>query len=436
MHPKVAEANHYLSLVSPVRLDRGDQVMGTVFRKQILSYGKWINPNYWWEDELWMTLDEEIADQMIANFNAKTFGKHISVPLNHTGDVNANAGEVIKLEKGEGGLYAYLDIRNPKVVEDIENGLIFDVSMGFDFDYVDQKNGDSHGATLIHVALVTDPYLNDMADFEKTDKVSLSKGFKEFANSFGFPKEANSIILMSKSNVEELKRMKLSKITNDKDYPVEVTYKDAEGEEVTATIEAGAEIEVPETVKNEVTKQVTDSVKPDEEVTPEPDAPEETPEEKTAREAQEAADADKTAEGEETVTESEKEELARLRAENIELTVNEEYKVLLAKGKIVPAQKDLFLAAARQGEVTLTAPVKGLKLEKGKKTSVVSLLSAILEAGPTGIKYGEQGSTTEGEVKAELSKEQEKELTRMGFDPKVVNKHLAAGTISLNDQED
>ena len=46
-----------------------------------------------------MELDEAFADSLTANFNAKVYGKRISVPLNHTGDVVANAGEVMKLEK-------------------------------------------------------------------------------------------------------------------------------------------------------------------------------------------------------------------------------------------------------------------------------------------------------------------------------------------------
>ena len=52
-----------------------DQVVGTVFRKQIMSFGRWVNPNWWWDEELWMELTPEIADEMIANFNNKTYGK-------------------------------------------------------------------------------------------------------------------------------------------------------------------------------------------------------------------------------------------------------------------------------------------------------------------------------------------------------------------------
>ena len=74
------------SLISKVELGKSDQVMGTIFKKQIVSYGVWLNPDWWWDGELTMELDEAFADSLTANFNAKVYGKRISVPLNHTGD--------------------------------------------------------------------------------------------------------------------------------------------------------------------------------------------------------------------------------------------------------------------------------------------------------------------------------------------------------------
>lgn len=435
MHPKVAQANH-LSLVSPVQLDKTDQVNGTIFRKQIMSYGRWVNPNWWWEDEIWMELTEEIADQFITNFNNKTFGKHISVPRNHTGDVNANAGEVIKLEKGTGGLWAYLDIRDPKTVEDIENGLIFDVSMGFDFDYVDQKEGLHHGATLIHVALVTDPYLNNMDDFQRSDTESLSRRFDQWAASFGFGKEPKSLIMMSKANVEELKRMKFAKVTNDKEHEVKVTYTGADGKEVTETVAAGAEIEVPTEAEEAVKTQIAEAAAPED--GDDNGDGDETPEEKEAREKKEAdekAAADAAAAGqggEGEQKEGEESELSKALRENAQLKAEQQYNALLAKGKITPAQKELFMGLAHAGTVKLQADVKSMNLTKGQSTSVISMLSAILEAGPKMIKFGEKGNG-KGEGKVELTKEQEDKIKRSGFNLDTFKKQLAKGTITLED---
>jgi len=420
------------SAISQVQLGKTDQVVGTIFRKQIMSYGQWVNPNWWFDEEFWMELSEDIADQMIENFNKKTHGKRVSVPLNHTGDVTANAGEVMKLEKGPGGMWAYLDIRDERALDKINKGLVFDVSMGFDWDYVSQKDGKHYGPTLIHVALVTDPYLNDMDDFQKTDNLELSKRFDEFAENTGFGKLQPSIIMMSKDKVEELRRMKFSKITNDKEYPVEVTYTDAEGNEQKKTLEAGAELEVPTEQGQAVTDQVNSAEKP-------ADENQETDEDKQAREAKEAADREaeekreQEAEEERKKNESKDEQLSRVMAENAALKAEKDYQTLLAKGKITPAQKDLFMALAKQGAVTLSTDVKSLNLSKGQSTSVTSLLSAILGAGPDYVKFGEKGAG--GEKKVELSKEDEAKIVKMGFNPGTFKKQLKAGTITMEDIE-
>lgn len=381
-----------------------------------------------------MELTEQHADEAIANFNAKTYGKRISVPRNHTGDVNANAGWVVKFEKGVGGLWAYLDIIDERTLEDLEKGLIGDVSMGFDWNYQDQKSGMKHGFCIGHIALVTDPYLNDMDDFQKTDKAELSRRYDALAENLGVSNKSG-LILMSKNNVEELKRMKFAKVTNDKDFAVEVSYKDAEGNEVKQTAQPGAELEVPaeaeEAVKSQVagaTAAVTDPPEVEPSSTPAAD-PKETPD-----------DADPTPTGDdpvETTTEDEKKELARLRGERAEWEAEKEYQSLLSKGKIVPAQKELFLGlskAAAQAKVTLSATVPGITLAKGQALTVPTMLSAILNAGPKTIKLGEQGG--EGEATVELTKDQEEKIKKYGFSVEKFKKQLAAGTITMNEIEE
>ncbi len=437
MHPKVAEVNH-LSLVSPIQLDRTDQVMGTVFRKQIMSYGRWVNPNWWWDEELWMELDESIADEMIDNFNKKTFGKRISVPLNHTGDVTANAGEVIKLEKGTGGLWAYIDIRRPDTVADIDNGLVFDVSMGFDLDYVDQKDGLHHGAVLIHVALVTDPYLNDMEDFQHATDTELSKRYDEWAGNIGFGKTQPSLIMMSKYNVEEMKRMKFAKVTNDKEHAVEVTYTDADGSEVKKTVSAGATIDVPTEAEEAVKTQVSESVAPVDPAEPTDPAPADP-----VVDPAEPVDPAPADPAPAPADEDEKQELARVRRENAELKTNQEYARLLSAGKISPAQEAMFKEFALSGsgaKITFAKDYKGsdgkVMFAKGSTTSVLTMLSAILEAGPKVLSFKEQGGQGgKGGATAELTKEQEAKIKKYGFSVEKFKKQLAAGTITMEDIE-
>lgn len=429
------------SVISPVQLGKTDQVMGTIFRKQIMSYGQWVNPNWWWDDEIFMELTEELADQMMDNYKKQTYGKRISVPLNHTGDVTANAGEVIKLEKGVGGLWAYLDIRRPQTVEDIENGLVFDVSMGFDWDYVSQKDGKHYGATLIHVALVTDPYLNDMDDFARAGEEELSKRFDAYASNVGFGKEQKSVIMMSKGKVEEMRnRMKFSKIKNDKEYPVTVTYKEGD-EEKTVTIEPGTEVEVPQDVETEVTKQVTDAVAPlsTDSEEDEKNKVENIPETKVTDDGQkQPVNEDPAKNTPETPAEGS--ELAKARAEIAEYKAKEAYNTLLSAGKIVPAQKEIFMSLATGASVSLTKDVKGMQLSKEEKenTSIVTLLSAILNAGTTQVVLNnEKGSTTTGEeeVKVELTAEQEAKVKKYGFNVETFKKQLAKGTVTLEELE-
>lgn len=433
------------SVISAVQLGKTDEVLGTVFRKQIMSYGQWVNPNFWWDEELWIEFTESVADEMIANFNNKTYGKRISVPLNHTGDVKSNAGWVIKLEKGDGGLWAYLDIRNAEALDMLEKGLIGDVSMGLDWDYVDQKEGKHHGVTLFHVALVTDPYLNDMDDFAKADISELSRRFEEYAGTIGFAtdNQSRSVIMMSKTKVEELKRMKFAKVPNSKDHDVEVTYTDEHGEEVTKTVKAGEEIEVPKEAEEAVSKQIADAAAPaaddddDDKNDPEPEAgndddkdePEGDPKPKDGEEDDpKPADPPKN--------EDKDAELARLRSEKADWLAKDKYNKLLAAGKITPAQKDQFLALAKataNTQVTLSKDAKKtFSITKGDTPSVLTLLSAILEAGPKLMELGEKGA--DGKVKVTLSAEQEAKLRKRGVNVETFKKRLESGEETLEEE--
>lgn len=446
MNPRQQDTN-MRSLISPVQLAKADRVAGTVFYKQLFSYGTWANPMWWWDGEPTMELTKDMAQKMKTNFDANVVGTQIPVPLNHTDDVTANTGTVMKLEVKDDGLYGYLDIKRPEVVQDINDGLIYDVSMGFDWDYVSQKDSTHYGPTLFHVALVNTPYINNMSGFTEAQ---LSKRNEEYAAPLQVAGKP-SVVMMSLSKVEELKRMTLAKITNDKDHKATVTYTDADGKEVTAEVEPGAEIEVPQTEADKVTQQIESSTAPTD------DHEGETDDEKAAREQAEAdaqteADrvaAEEAAKNEPAEGETPEQELARVRAENAELKANEAYSGLLSKHKILPAQKDLFLSFAKLGEVKLSADLKGVtlskgkfaidakgKLSKGQSVGILTMLSAMLEAGPDLIKFGEKGGQGEGGNKVELTKEQEAKIVRMGFNLETFKKQLKAGTITLSEIEE
>lgn len=406
-------ADMQLAKVDTIPADVRARATGTVYRKQLFTFGTWINPNWWWDDELTMELSAEIALAMKANFDNNTIGSKVPVPRNHTGDVSANTGEVIGMDVQADALYVYLDVRDEKTSSDIDKDLIWDVSAGFDFDWVSQKDGSHHGPCLLHVALTDEPYINNMTGFEKTE---LSKREQTFAKQFAIEGKPG-VIMMSKNKVEEITMLKLSKVKNDKDHEVTVTYKDAQDNDVSIVVAAGAEVDVPETAAEEVTQQIADSTAPaaaEEADADKPDADADTEEEETETPAPQPTDADETTE----------QKLAKANKEIAQYRAEKAYDQLLAKGKILPAQKELFLSVATSASVTLSADVKlgdKVTLAKGAQdsTSVVTLLSAIFEAGPA-LKRAEQGAEGEDDQGVKLSKEEREEAIKKGYDPEKI----------------
>lgn len=208
------------------------------------------------------------------------------------------------------------------------------------------------------------------------------------------------------------------KITNDKDYPVEVTYKDAEGTEHKVTVEPGKGFEVPETVAEDVTKQIADAEKPADADDEEEET--ETPEEKAAREKREAEDADDTSKDGELSREKKRNaELSRKLAEaNAEKT----YSTLLGEGKITPAAKDAFMKLYSASQQTVEFSAKGGKKET---VSVGDLIEKMFAAMPKVVDFNERGANNNDDNNAEsgdivkfssLEQETQERLKASGID--------------------
>lgn len=389
-----------------------EQINGTQYRKMIAKYGKWVNPLFPIE---YMELDKEWATQVKANFDAKVIDR-VPIPLNHTDDVSANTGEVIELQVENDGLYAVMEIRDWKTVGDINDELIFDVSISFDWNYVDTEKGIEHGPVLLHVALVNNPYLKGMSGFEKTDAQiakeqaeSAAWGDMEWLTDFS-SKHKKSAIMLSESKAKELRDMFVT-IKNDKDFPVTISVKDEDGEAVEKVLQPGEEVQVPQDQSEGILQTIASAEKP-------ADEEEETAEAKAAREAKEAEDAEaakkkededaaaaaaaaKKAEeedaeltDEEKAAKAEKAELADLRVKNAKLELSEKYNTLLKAGKITPAQKDRFMALAEVHTTTVQL--------SGKQVNLSQVVVDILQAGPQVVSFSEEGTQkTEEEKKAE-----------------------------------
>ena len=320
---------------------------GTLYKKQIIKFGNYVDP---WFPEWPMTLDSEWGDRIKENFDKKVVGR-VAVPASHTDDPEKNRGELLALENDGEGLNGTLDIRDPQTVQDIENDLIWDDSISFTNNYIDEK-GVGWGPVLFHVALVNNPYITGMSGFQ-----ALSKAASHIRSAFS-QKHNGSAIVLSKQ-VKELSNMK--PVKNEKEFEVKVNYQDAEGVDQEVTLAPGQEIEVPEATAEGVQQQIEAAKAPE---------VEETEEEKTAREAKEAED--KKAEedanvakglnpdgtekvenrgsatndnpgGDASLSKAEREELETLRTEKAETMFSK----LVEEGKVVPAQKEAILALAK-----------------------------------------------------------------------------------------
>jgi hypothetical protein len=347
---------------------------GSMFYKQIVKFGKWVNPLFPVES---MELDRKWGEQIVKNFNSGIVGK-IPVPLDHTDQVDRNAGEVVKLEIKDDGIYGYLDIRRPEVVDDINGGLIFDVSISFEWDYIDTKDGKSYGPTLLHVALVNNPYLKGMSPFSEFYGELSNKLSESLALSHSV-----SAIMLSEAKAKELSTMETATVKNDKEFDVTIKVEN-DGETVDKVLKAGEETQVPKDQSEAVLKQISEATDPNEE----------TPEEKAEREKKEAEEAEAEEKrkkeeeegkgGDDKLTDEERKELNDLREKQSLSQVESAYATLLSAGKITPAQKDKFMELSKisAGKVELS----------GKAVSLSDIVKGILEAGPQVVKFSEEGS--------------------------------------------
>ena len=163
----------------------------------------------------------------------------------------------------------------------------------------------------------------------------------------------------------------LVEITNDKDFDVEVTYKDENGEDKTVTIKAGDKIEVPADQEDAVKKQI------DEETAPE-------------NGEQDADNAEDKAVSEERA------QLAKERAELARERASLQFDKLVAEGKLVPAQRDDYMALATNAAGTIS-------VGEGKVKTVSELLESLIENGRAAVKVDEEvGESGDGKVSEQV----------------------------------
>lgn len=408
--------------------DKGEEGdwKGRRFRKQIAAFGQLYSPLDGEECEL---LDEAWAEEMLANFEAKQSGKiptlpRVSIPFDHWSGTKDNAGEVVALEIVPGdGVYATLEIRDYEALYRLEQDLVFDVSMCFNWHYIDTRTGDDRGIVLEHVALVNDPFITGMNAFEEAPeqlKRDEAEATLEEAEAYlnNFNRRTNAVVMFSKNKVEELAKMRkhfskdtegeqpeVVEVTNDRDFDVVITVKNDDGEDVSKTVKAGETVEVPADQEEAVKKQIADAKDPNE----------------------------KEGEGEdkENLSRSEREELSRLRAERNQAKAETAYQTMLSAGTIIPAQKDAFMQLHQNlskagGRVEFSRDGKKVEL------STTELLEELVKAGGKRVQFNQTGSTNgeaadkdDAAISKNLSQEEVEGLKANGITTKQIDE-LAA----------
>lgn len=345
------------------------------FRKQIMRYSEWVDPR---DPKKKMKLDRAFAEKLKSNFDMHKYGS-VAVPLGHPDTpaslVALNKGEVIDIEVSEDGVFATMEIRKPDAIEGIEDRTIPDVSMGFDENYLDKETGTHIGPLLKHVGLVVDPYLKGM------------NGFVPLGESMP------AILFSDSQNNLEKEQTTMQKVKNDRAFDIEVSYTE-NGEAKKATVAAGAEIEVPQDQVDAVTKQIADA---------------QDPAGNGGQLSEDDQKAKELADREAAIAAKE----ADIKKKEAELKFSD----LLEKHKVIPAQKDAFMALS-------AAATTEVHLSDTETKTVETLLAEFIDASPVieltdeKGKGGAKGGEGEEEEEVELS-DAEKTLAKgLGIDEK------------------
>lgn len=365
---KTTQPHAYVLVTTGGSVELADKTDGKFNRywKQIAKFGDFVDPRGGKEP---MKLDKTWADKIVSNFKSGVRG-YIPVPLGHPQSdaelADLNRGELVDAEARDDGLYGLIEIRDNKTAEAIDSKQIPDVSVAFDDDYQDKKTGDWVGATLKHVGLVVNPYLKGMTQFEP---VQMSDSAATAAVLFSDSAIGNGA---TNNNEKEQNTMDTVDVKNDKDFDIDVKYTATDGEQ-TATVKAGESVTVPKDQEEAVKKQIADAVDPEDAADGGADEDQELSEEQKKK-AKELSDR-------ETALATKEAQLAEKEAETT-------FATLLSEGKVVPAQKDAFIALSKSGSTTV-------ELSDGKSKTVQVLLSEFIDKTPKGKYLSEQGKENE-----------------------------------------
>jgi hypothetical protein len=139
-----------------------------LWRKHLLRWGEWVHPN---DSDKKLKITPEFAAKLKANFDAAILDT-VPVPGKHTDDWKANHGDVVGLEvHPEKGVYALLKV-DQEADEAIAAGKLKGVSGGLVEDYLDKERNVRVGPVLRHISLTNVPYIKHLEGFEAVAALS------------------------------------------------------------------------------------------------------------------------------------------------------------------------------------------------------------------------------------------------------------------------
>ncbi len=139
---------------------------GRIFSKHILNMGQLLHP----VTGKPLTIDDQFVNKLKANFE-NGICDIVQVPLagprnEHTEDPNRNIGEVVGIESRDGKVYAMIDARDEAAADKLGKTLLGASAM-MHLNYKDTKTGKDVGPTLLHVCVTNRPYVTGLEDYQE-----------------------------------------------------------------------------------------------------------------------------------------------------------------------------------------------------------------------------------------------------------------------------
>jgi hypothetical protein len=307
-------------------------------KKQVLRFGKW---NY---GNQVLNITKDYANQLATNF--KEYNPFVPIYRGHQKDDVANANpdliitkNIDDLEVDGEGLNAVFDL------EDEELEKYADVSVSIQPNYEDHESGDKVGDILTHIAMVTRPYIKGLKSFVKLNDKN------------------NYLILLSEIMDKE------------KDKAEEVVDEEVVESKEETTKEPTAETaETPEVEE----KSKEDTEKKEETLETPEESEEETKDEGEDKELSETSDSLR-----DQIIKLQ-DEVKKLNSEKKLAKAEKSFQVLLSEGKVLPVQKDSYIALAMDSEIQLS-----------EEKTVGVLLDEFISHMPKLVNLEEQGITVD-----------------------------------------